>query len=82
MGAVKALAIELEANAQEAAKIGYPDLAYRLGLLEACRIINELRSGYIGQHRPQEPSFDVLSRAWDEIFDAADYLAWISEQDK
>lgn len=82
MGAVKALAIEIEANAQEAQAIGHADLAYRLGLLEACRLLNELRAGYIGRYQPEEASFDVLTRAWNEVFEAAEYLAWIEAERK
>ena len=79
MGAVKNLAIELEGNmqyaAEVAAEVGDTALAYRLGLLEACRLIGDDQARYIGQYSSDGPCpFDVLQSAWKSVFEAAGYL--------
>ena len=86
MGAVKNLAIELEGNMQWAADLasqsGDATLAYRLGLLEACRLIGEDQVRYIGDaglHEGPCP-FDVLQSTWRSIFEAADYLREVASR--
>jgi hypothetical protein len=73
MGAVKEMAIELEANMAEAAEFAAryesPSLAYRFGMLEACRLIAEAQ----GRHASAE-AFDALGRAWNEVYEAVLYL--------
>ncbi len=86
MGAVKNLAIELEGNMEYAAglasKFGDATLAYRLGLLEACRIINADQALYVGQYGDDGASpFDALSQAWRSVYDAANYLRDVASRD-
>lgn len=77
MGAVKELCIELESNmfdaAERATRLDDPGLAYRLGLLEACRLIAQQQAYYIETRATGTP-FQVLHDAWRDVLDSAEYL--------
>ena len=72
MGAVKAMAIELEIRQDQAVALGDAATAYRLGLLEACRIISETANRYVGV--ADGDPFLATAQCWHEVFDAAGYL--------
>ena len=78
MGAVKAMAIELEIRRDEAVALGNADLAYRLGMLEACRLISETGSRFI-ETSSVDP-FVATSQCWREVYDAASYLREVSDR--
>jgi hypothetical protein len=71
------MAIQLEANmadaAEFAARYDDPALAYRFGMLEACRLISELQQ-YYTETREQATPFHVLHESWSSVFDAVEYL--------
>jgi len=75
MGAMKAYAIDLEQRQEQAAVLGDPAVAYRLGLYEACRLINEVGGRYLGQ--AEGDPFYAINEAWSSVFDAASYLGEI-----
>ena len=73
MGAVKEAAIELESNMMEAASITSTTVAYRLGMIEACRLITE-SARYYGEVQPNAPAWRVLHDTWASVRDAVEYL--------
>ena len=77
MGAVKDLAIELEINMADAAdfagRYDDPGLAYRLGMLEACRLIAQEQQRYLSAQTDAAP-YRVLYDTWANVFDAVEYL--------
>ena len=81
MGAVKEMAIQLEANMAEAAEFAAryddPALAYRFGMLEACRLIAEAQQYYLDTRESAAP-FQVLHETWSSVFDAVEYLREIT----
>ena len=77
MGAVKAMAIELEIRQDEAVALGDPATAYRLGLLEACRLISETGSRYLGISSGDP--FLATNQCWREVFEAAGYLREVAD---
>ena len=72
MGAMKAYAIDLEQRQEQAIDLGDPALAYRLGMYEACRLINEVGGRYL-MANDGDP-FYAITEAWNSVFDAASYL--------
>jgi hypothetical protein len=73
MGAVKQAAIELEMHMEEAASISSTTIAYRLGMIEACRLITET-SSYYSKAQPGAPAWEALHQAWLSVRDAVEYL--------
>ena len=69
MASVKDMAIELESNQEMAAALGNPAAAYRLGMLEACRLITDLQASEVRAGKFGEA--DALNKAWVWVFDAA-----------
>jgi hypothetical protein len=72
MGAMKAYAIDLEQRQEQAIDLGDPALAYRLGMYEACRLINAVGCRYLEQGNADP--FYAITEAWNSVFDAAKYL--------
>ena len=72
MAAVKEVAIELEIRQDQAVALGDPATAYRLGMLEACRIISGIGNSYVGI--ADGDPFLATNQCWREVFDAAGYL--------
>ena len=78
MGAVKAMAIELEMHHDEAAALGDAATAFRLGLLEACRIISDTSGRYVGTSTGDP--FLATNECWRSVFEAASYLREVSDR--
>ena len=74
MGAVKAMAIELERYQHEAMMLSNPAAIYRMGLLEACRLITEQSSLALGK-----PEFLALAQCWEAVYDAVNYLREVEQ---
>ena len=77
MGAMKDLAIELEARQESAVMLGDPAVAYRLGMLEACRLICDVSGRVIKE--PDTDPFNAVTDCWKWVFDAACYLKDVSQ---
>lgn len=73
MGAVKEAAIQLESNMMDVAEIASPTRAYRLGMLEACRLITETTKYYLDAE-PGTPAWKALHDTWHSVYDAVTYL--------
>ncbi|MGA0200801.1 MAG: hypothetical protein ACO3NK_17090, partial [Prochlorotrichaceae cyanobacterium] len=56
----------------EAAALGDPAASYRLGLLEACRLIGQIGDRYVGA--TGDDPFMAVHQCWKEVYDAARYL--------
>ena len=81
MGAVKDLAIELECNMQDATELAAryddPSMAYRFGMLEACRLICEEQERLTRADCTESP-FMALHQTWNSVFDAVEYLRTVA----
>jgi hypothetical protein len=79
MASVKEMAIELEIRQDQAAALQDSAAAFRLGMLEACRLINEA-SGRITQPDAARTlaAIDALNGAWSDVFDGVCYLQEVS----
>jgi hypothetical protein len=77
MGAVKAMAIELEIHQDQAAALGDAATAFRLGMLEACRLIGEVGNRHIGSY--DGDPFLAVNDCWRAVFEAANYLREVSD---
>ena len=73
MGAVKEAAIELESNMMEVADITSTTRAYRMGMLEACRLITQTTKYYL-EAEPGTPAWKALHDTWYSVYDAVTYL--------
>jgi hypothetical protein len=71
------MATELQIRQDEAIALGDVGTAYRLGLLEACRIISETGGRYLGV-AVGDP-FLATNECWREVFDAAGYLREVAD---
>ena len=80
MAAMKEYALTLEINQAEAGCMLSTTRAYRLGMLEACRLITEsLR--YYNDSDINVPYYQALHETWDSIYDAITYLREVDQQD-
>lgn len=73
MAAMKEYAIELESNQLEAGELRSSTRAYRMGMLEAARLITESQK-YFTECRPDAPAWLALHETWSSVIDAIDYL--------
>ena len=79
MGAVKAMAIELEAGQEEASQVSSTTTAYRLGMLQACRLITQQGNRYVSS---SDNSWQALHETWRTVFDAVEYLREVENQER
>ena len=84
MAAVKEMAIELEIRQDDAAALRDPAAAFRLGMLQACRMINEASGRWVQQeHDTLEARLGAtraLREAWRDIYDGVCHLGQTSAE--